>query len=52
MNRFMQFAALILAFAAGTGAVLIVTAGPAMAGNIQVMSIEVHPTMPCVGRRC
>ncbi|MGO9701717.1 MAG: hypothetical protein ACLPX7_20910 [Xanthobacteraceae bacterium] len=52
MKKFIQVFALVVACAVGTEMVAIVHSQPAMAGNITVMTIEVHPAMPCVGHRC
>ena len=52
MKKLIQVIALVLACAVGAEMVAIVQAPPAMAGNIPVMTIEVHPVMPCIGNRC
>jgi hypothetical protein len=52
MKKFIQLAALAFVFALGAEMVAIVHAQPAMAGKLPVMTIEVHPAMPCVGNRC
>jgi len=52
MKKFIQVIALVLACAVGAEMVAVVHTQPAMAGNIPVMTIEVHPAMPCVGYRC
>ncbi len=52
MKKFIQAVALAFACAIGAETVAIVEAPPAMAGNIPVMTIEVHPAMPCIGNRC
>jgi uncharacterized protein with ACT and thioredoxin-like domain len=52
MKKFIQVIALVLASGVGAEMVSIVHSQPAMAGNIPVMNIEVHPAMPCVGHRC
>jgi len=51
MNKFVQTIALVFALAVGAEVVAIVHAQPAAAGNIPVMTIEVHPALPCVGHR-
>jgi hypothetical protein len=50
MMKFIRLAA-VLALAAGAQAAFVADA-PAIAGNVPVMGIEVHPTMPCAGKRC
>ncbi len=52
MNKFIQAIALVFACAIGAEMVAIVEAPPAMAGNIPIMTIAVHPAMPCIGNRC
>ena len=46
MNKFIQAIALVFACAIGAEMVAIVEAPPAMAGNIPVMTIAVHPPCP------
>jgi hypothetical protein len=52
MKKLIQVIVLVLACAVGAEMVAIVQGPPAMAGNIPVMTIEVHPVMPCIGNRC
>ena len=49
MKTFVPLIALVLALTAET---VFFNVRPAMAGNVAVMNIEVHPMIACPGKRC